>query len=139
MEDGADVARMWAKGAVRLHSCTGQAHHWDTVRKGGQPATRGTWTRGGWGTRSGGGAGEEGAKAKGLVRVRNRRGMRTRGSTRLKSPTRWINPSLRPRGPSATRGNRARSSVEGTPIRGCGMVNGAGKALGHMGPQRHCA
>ena len=41
-EDGGDVARMWAKGTARPHSCTGQACCRDTARKGGQPATKGT-------------------------------------------------------------------------------------------------
>ena len=104
----------------------GQAHCRDMARKGSQPATRGTWTRGGQGTRSGGSAG---TKAEGPVRVRNRRGVRARGSARLKSPQRWRNLSTRPRGPRGARGNGAGSSREGTPFGGCGAVNGAGDTL----------
>ena len=76
--------------------------------------------------RSGGGASKEGVKADSLVRMQSQRGVRARGSTRLKSPKRWRNPSTRPRGPSGARGNRARSSGEGMPFGGCSTVNGAG-------------
>ena len=123
------MARTWAKGAVRPHSCTGQVCHRDSARKGGPPATRGTWTRRGWGTRSGGGTSKEGVKADGPVKMRSWRGVRARGSTRLKGLQRRRNPSMRPRGPSGTRGNRAGSSGEGTPFRGCDTVNGASETL----------
>ena len=121
-EDGGDAARTWAKGAARPHLCTGRVCRRDTARKGSQPATRGTWTGRGRGTRSGGGASKEGAKADGPVRMRSRRGVRARGSARLKSPKRWRNPSTRPRGPSGERRNRAGSSGEGTPFGGCGLA-----------------